>query len=228
MHVLLHICQPAGSQINSFSAREFQFMAEIGFSEACERNKGPILEVLTELFGKSSRILEIGSGTGQHAVYFARALTHLHWQPADTGDYLPGLKARLQYEALCNVSDAIELDVRMSPWPVANDLYDGVFSANTLHYMGEDCVEAFFNGVGKILPPGGMLAIYGPFRYQGKYTSPSNEQFDSYLKASDPVRGIRDFEWINDLAAPQQFTLQADYSMPANNQLLLWCKATNL
>lgn len=201
-------------------------MAEIRFSEACERNKEPILQVLREVFKSCRSVLEIGSGTGQHAVYFARALQYLNWQPADTGDYLSGLKGRLLAEASENLAEAIELDVRMSPWPVGQ--FDGIFSANTLHYMGCDCVEAFFTGAGSALLPGGMLVVYGPFRYGGAYTSRSNESFDLFLKAGDSVRGIRDFEWVNELAATQQMDFVANYSMPANNQLLVWCKATTV
>lgn len=201
-------------------------MAEIGFSEACERNKDFILQVLQEVFSGCKTVLEIGSGTGQHVVHFARALSHIQFQPADTGAYLPGLRKRLQIEAPQNVADAIELDVRMKPWPV--DAYDGVFSANTLHYMGIDCVEAFFDGVGRLLRPGGKLAVYGPFRYGGQFTSESNARFHEHLRMSDPARGIRDFEWIDELAVAEKLSLDKDYAMPANNQLLVWRRITGV
>ncbi len=199
-------------------------MAVAGFSDACERNKGVILDVLKNACSDCESVLEVGSGTGQHVVYFARSLPAIHWQPADTAQYLPGLQARLQTEAPNNVASAVELDVRMTPWPVGQ--YDGVFSANTLHYMGTDCVEAFFRGVGAALRPGGVLVVYGPFRYDDQFTSDSNARFDKYLRESDPVRGIRDFEWVNKLAAAQQLTLVRDVTMPANNQTLVWSKAT--
>lgn len=199
-------------------------MAVAGFSDACERNKGVILDVLKNACSDCESVLEVGSGTGQHVVYFARSLPAIHWQPADTAQYLPGLQARLQSEAPNNVASAVELDVRMTPWPVGQ--YDGVFSANTLHYMGTDCVEAFFRGVGAVLRPGGVLVVYGPFRYDDQFTSDSNARFDEYLRESDPVRGIRDFEWVNKLAAAQQLTLVRDVAMPANNQTLVWGKAT--
>lgn len=199
-------------------------MAVAGFSDACERNKGVILDVLKNACSDCESVLEVGSGTGQHVVYFARSLPAIHWQPADTAQYLPGLQARLQTEAPNNVASAVELDVRMTPWPVGQ--YDGVFSANTLHYMGTDCVEAFFRGVGAVLRPGGVLIVYGPFRYDDQFTSDSNARFDEYLRESDPVRGIRDFEWVNKLAAAQQLTLVRDVAMPANNQTLVWGKAT--
>ena len=199
-------------------------MVVAGFSDACERNKGVILDVLKSACSDCQSVLEIGSCTGQHVVYFARSLPTIHWQPADTAQYLPGLQARLQSEAPNNVASAVELDVRMTPWPVGQ--YDGVFSANTLHYMGTDCVEAFFRGVGAALRPGGVLVVYGPFRYDDQFTSDSNARFDKYLRESDPVRGIRDFEWVNKLAAAQQLTLVRDVTMPANNQTLVWSKAT--
>jgi len=199
-------------------------MAVAGFSDACERNKGVILDVLKNACSDCESVLEVGSGTGQHVVYFARSLPAIHWQPADTAQYLPGLQARLQTEAPNNVASAVELDVRMTPWPVGQ--YDGVFSANTLHYMGTDCVEAFFRGVGAALRPGGVLVVYGPFRYDDQFTSDSNARFDKYLRESDPVRGIRDFEWVNKLSAAQQLTLVRDVTMPANNQTLVWSKAT--
>ena len=199
-------------------------MAVAGFSDACERNKGVILDVLKNACSDCESVLEVGSGTGQHVVYFARSLPAIHWQPADTAQYLPGLQTRLQTEAPNNVAAAVELDVRMTPWPVGR--YDGVFSANTLHYMGADCVEAFFRGVGAALRPGGVLVVYGPFRYDNQFTSDSNARFDKFLREGDPVRGIRDFEWVNQLAATQQLTLVRDVTMPANNQTLVWSKAT--
>jgi cyclopropane fatty-acyl-phospholipid synthase-like methyltransferase len=196
----------------------------VGFSEACERNKAPILEVLEKAFSNCHNVLEIGSGTGQHVVHFARSLPTIVWQPTDADDYLPGLRVRLEVENCSNIEAAVKLDVRMSPWPVGK--YAGVFSANTLHYMGIDCVEAFFAGVGAAMQPGGVLVVYGPFRYAGQFTSDSNARFDEFLRQSDPVRGIRDFEWVNELAVAQELSLQQDITMPANNQLLVWGKAT--
>lgn len=195
------------------------------FSEACERNKGFILEVLRRAFADVRAVLEVGSGTGQHVVHFAQALGEAVWQPADQAEYLPALTARLQLEAPANVLPAVELDVRSTVWPVAS--VDGVFSANTLHYMGTDCVAAFFQGVGQVLAPGGTLAVYGPFRYGGEYTSASNARFDHWLNQSDSARGIRDFEWVNELAAAEQLKLSEDVPMPANNQLLIWRKQTS-
>ena len=193
-----------------------------GFSEACERNKQPILQVMRDVFANRSRVLEVGSGTGQHIVYFATQLPAVVWQPTDQQDYLPGLRARLTQEAPQNVLPALELDVRMQPWPVQS--FDAVFSANTLHYMSETCGERFFAGVGEVLEPGGVLLVYGPFRYAGKFTSPSNARFDEWLRASDPARGVRDFEWLNELAAAAGMSFARDVAMPANNQCLVWGK----
>jgi SAM-dependent methyltransferase len=191
-------------------------------SEACERNKGPILEVLTRAFAHTSKVLEIGSGTGQHATYFAVHLPHLIWQPSDTGDYLTGLRERIEHEGTPNLRPPIELDVRNPPWAV--EPVDAVFTANTLHIMGWDAVKDFFVGIGRALAGPAVLCIYGPFRYGGRYTSASNAEFDRFLRARDPASGIRDFEEVNTLSSEQGLTLLADHPMPANNQLIIWHK----
>jgi SAM-dependent methyltransferase len=191
-------------------------------SEACERNKAPILDILRDVFATRSQVLEIGSGTGQHAVFFAEQLPQLRWQPADTGDFLPGLRARLAMQPANNIEPLVELDVRMNPWPVAD--VDAIFSANTLHFMSVACAEHFFRGVGQVLQPGGVLAVYGPFNYGGAFSSESNARFDVWLKQTDPLRGVRDFEWINGLAQAQGLDLHSDTDMPANNQLLVWTR----
>jgi len=189
-------------------------------SEACERNKGPILRILAEALAQSSAVLEIGSGTGQHAVHFATHLPHLSWQPSDTGDYLPGLRERIARAGPANLRAPIELDVRELPWPL--DAVDVLFTANTLHIMGWTAVRDLFRGAGTVLIAAGTMCIYGPFRYGGRYTSTSNAEFDRYLKARDPESGIRDFESIEALANEQGLELAADHVMPANNQLLVW------
>jgi len=196
------------------------------YSEACERNKVPIATVLRVAFADVTRVLEIGSGTGQHAIYFAEQLPHLQWQPTDQADYLPGLQARLGQAEPDNIAPVINLDVRMATWPVSN--FDGVFSANTLHYMSATCVHEFFRGIGQALNAGGVLAIYGPFKYDNSFTSESNERFEVWLQTRDPAFGIRDFEWVTELAAKQQLTFEQDIAMPANNQLLLWRKRTRV
>jgi SAM-dependent methyltransferase len=190
------------------------------FSEACERNKNPILEVLREAFALAGEVLEIGSGTGQHAVHFSRHLPHLAWQPTDCVENLPGLAARIALEGGDNLRSPVELEVTQACWPV--DRADAVFSANTLHIMSWPEVECLFAGVGRVLASGGTLAVYGPFRYGGRYTAASNEQFDHGLRSRDPASGIRDFEAVDELARAQGLTLLDDRPMPANNQLITW------
>lgn len=192
----------------------------LAVSEACERNKGPILAVLGGELAASRSVLEIGSGTGQHAVHFARHLPYLSWQPTEVSSELAPLEERILAEGPPNLRPALALDVRVHPWPV--ERVDAVFSANTLHIMAWDAVEHFFRGVGEVLTAPGVLCIYGPFRYRGGYTSESNAEFDRYLKMRDPSRGIRDFEALERLAAAAGLELAADHPMPANNQTLVW------
>ena|ERR1700736_262375 len=193
---------------------------QFSVSEAADRNKAPILAKLTKEFAHARHILEIGSGTGQHALYFAAHLPHLSWQPTDTGGYLPVLRERVRLEGGANLRAAIELDVRADPWPV--EAVDGIFSANTLHIMSWSSVQEFFRGIGSVLGNPGVLCVYGPFRYGGRYTSESNAVFDDYLRNRDPESGIRDFEALESLARQRGLELAADHAMPANNQLLVW------
>lgn len=191
----------------------------LAFSEACERNKGPILEVLQDVFRTTSRVLEIGCGTGQHAVHFARNLPHLTWLPSDRPGALRWIRERLEQERPNNVETPVEIDVLRLPWDACAD---GIFSANTLHIMSWREVEAFFQGVGAALRRPGALCVYGPFRYDGAHTSESNARFDESLKARDPVMGVRDFEAVNTLAEQQGLALVEDRPMPANNRALVW------
>jgi SAM-dependent methyltransferase len=190
------------------------------FSDACERNKGPILEVLRAAFAGCTRVVEIGSGTGQHAVHFARHLSHLEWQPTDRAEYLPDLAARIAAEGPPNLVPPVELDVLAEPWPAVRG--DAAFSANTLHIMSWRAVEALFSGVPRLVEAGGVLAIYGPFKYGGRFTTASNAAFDAMLRERDPQSGLRDFEAVNALAEAVGLKLSADHAMPANNQLLVW------
>jgi len=194
----------------------------LAFSEACERNKQPILGMLRDELAESDRVLEIGSGTGQHAVHFARHMRHLEWQPTDRADYLPDLGARIAEEGTPNLLAPLELDVLQTQWPAVTA--DAVYSANTLHIMSWPEVEAFFSGVGQVLAVGGVLVVYGPFRYAGRFTSESNAAFDISLRERDPASGIRDIEAVNRLAETQGLALTADHAMPANNQLLVWAR----
>lgn len=191
-------------------------------SEACERNKGPILEVLRGAFQNVGSVLEIGSGTGQHAVHFAKNMPHITWQPSDLEYYLPGLKDRLEQQGSPNIKEPILLDVTAKTWDVGS--FEGVFTANTFHIMSEALVELFFSGLDTTLFQGGKLCVYGPFNYGGEFTSESNERFNEFLRSRDPESGIRDFEWVNSLAEAQRLTLYKDHEMPANNRLLEWRK----
>lgn len=192
------------------------------FSEACEQNKAPILAVLRNIFTRPGVILEIGSGTGQHAVHFARHLPHLIWQPTDLVEHLPGIELWLADTPLPNLRPPLALDVACQPWPW--EIVEGVFSANTAHIMSWPEVEALFHGIGQILAAEGFFCLYGPFNYGGRYTSASNAQFDAWLKIRDPRSGIRDIDALNKLAGQASLVLAEDYAMPANNRTLVWRK----
>jgi len=192
-------------------------------AEASERNKGPILEVLRHELAGARALLEIGSGTGQHAVHFAAHLPLLRWQPSEVAALLEPLAQRIQLAHLPNLAAPLALDVRLQPWPRV--AVDAVFSANTLHIMDVAAVADFFRGVGVLLHGGGVLCVYGPFNYQGRYTSDSNAQFDQWLKARDVRSAIRDFEAVDALAREAGLTLAADHAMPANNRTLVWRRA---
>jgi SAM-dependent methyltransferase len=192
-------------------------------SDASERNKGPILAVLEEAFAGCTHVLEIGSGTGQHAVHFALALPHLVWQPSELPDAMPALRKRVFNEGPSNLRAPVEIDVTAPLWDVRK--VDGIFTANTLHIMHWPQVQAFFAGLPAVAKPGAVLAIYGPFRYADAYTSPSNESFDRMLHARDPQSGIRNFDDVDALARRAGFELKADHPMPANNQTIVWRRA---
>ncbi len=192
------------------------------FSEACERNKEPILEVLRDCFADRVHVLEIGSGTGQHAVHFTRRLTHLIWHPTEQLNFLPDLAARIQSEGGVNLRPPTVLDVRQSIWPVRS--VDAVFTANTLHIMSWASVLAMFHGIGSVLAPGGVMCIYGPFRYDGRYTSESNRAFDHSLRERDPASGLRDIREVTETAQAYGLSLRADHDLPAFNRLLILAK----
>ena len=195
--------------------------AALPCSEACERNKGPILAVLEVCFRDVRHVLEVGSGTGQHAVHFATGMPWLVWQPCERPGELDAIRAWRASAGLPNVLPPLELDV-LGVWPEPGP--DAIFSANTLHIMAWEGVEAFFAGAGHLLGTGGLLVVYGPFNVGGTFTSASNRQFDRWLKARDPRSGVRDIEAVHALAASAGFRPQADHEMPANNRLLVWEK----
>ena len=192
------------------------------FSEACEQNKRPILAILQQYFANTSNVLEIGSGTGQHAVFFAAQLPHLHWLTSEVAELHPGIGAWLAEAGLSNLAGPVELDVNQPDWPV-NEI-DAVFSANTAHIMDWASVEKMFAGIGRVLQTEGVFCLYGPFNYEGSYTSDSNARFDLWLKQRDPQSGIRDFEALDLLAQQHGMELLADHAMPVNNRTLVWQK----
>ncbi|MBU2643799.1 DUF938 domain-containing protein [bacterium] len=197
-------------------------LSKLKCSPSSERNKVPILEVLKIELADITEVWEIGSGTGQHAVFFAAELPHLTWQPCDLKENHQDIQARIELVQLPNLKSPMTLDVNLFPWPMQS--VQAVFSANTLHIISKTAVHAFFKGIQQSLQTGGKLCVYGPFNYQGKFTSDSNERFDRQLKQRDPASGIRDFDWINQLAEAAHCCLQKDYEMPANNRLLVWKK----
>lgn len=192
------------------------------YSQACENNKQPILDKLTPLLTSKSNVLEVGSGSGQHAVHFAQALSHLTWQTSDLLINHGGINQWLNEANLPNLRSPIVIDFNQ-PWPVT--AVDVIYTANTLHIVSAELVARFFNAVGKHLSSGGLLCIYGPFKYDGQFTSASNANFDLWLKDRDALSGIRDIESIKALAQLEGLTLMSDDNMPANNQFLTFSKA---
>lgn len=191
------------------------------YSQACENNKVPILNVIKQYFQSSKCVLEIGSGTGQHAVFFAEAMPYLTWQTSDVLANHPGINRWIDEADLPNLLTPIALNVN-GRWPEKN--VDGVFSANTAHIMSWQSVQQMFYGIASILNEGGHFCLYGPFNYDGQYTSESNRQFDGMLRERDPLSGIREFNALNALANKHGLHFVADHAMPANNRTLIWKK----
>ena len=197
-------------------------MTQKPYSQACENNKAAILEVLKKAFSDVSDVLEIGTGTGQHVVYFAKHLAHIHWQPSDVAEHLPGINVWLDDAQLSNIKRPLALNVLDEHWPITSS--QAVFTANTLHIMGKAEVERFFIKLGELLGDGGKFCCYGPFNYGGQFTAQSNARFNDWLYAQNPNSAIRDFEWIESLANGVGLQLVEDHEMPANNRLLVWQK----
>lgn len=192
------------------------------YAESCDQNREPILSVIKPLFETCQSVLEVGSGTGQHAIYFAEKMPHLTWFTSDREENHSGIRMWLEEAGLKNTKAPLALDTQHDQWPDIK--VDAVFSANTTHIMHWPDVEAFFAGVGEVLNAGGLFALYGPFNYNKSYTSDSNERFDGWLKDRDPLSGIRDFEALDKLAAEAGMTLKNDFEMPENNRILCWQK----
>lgn len=191
-------------------------------SPASERNKDAILAVLSRVLNGHARVLEIGSGTGQHAVYFARHLPSNTWMTSDRLDNHDGIKAWIAAAGLENVISPIELDVSMPVWPSVDA--NAVYSANTAHIMSWPEVQLMFVGVGRLLSKGDLFCLYGPFNYGGSFTSSSNQAFDASLKSQHAHMGIRDVDDLSSLADENGLILDEDNGMPANNRLLVWKK----
>ena len=193
------------------------------FSESCIQNQSEICDVLCSLLSTKKHVLEIGSGTGQHAIHFAERLPHLIWQTSDQEQYHQGIQLWLNEAELKNTRSPISLNVSQEKWPELS--IDAVFSANAVHIMSWENVIDYFNSASNLLEENGLFILYGPFNYNGKFTSPSNENFDQWLKARDPKSGVRDFEALNDLAINNNMTFKHDFEMAANNRILCWEKA---
>jgi len=232
------------------------------YAESSEVNKGPILAVLKEIFADRKQVLEIASGTGQHAVHFGRELPHLTWQPSELPQHLPGIQAWLDEAQLPNVLPPLAIDVNDTHWPFSKPVRpeqpvrpersaakskesksnltsvrpevskgeehllspspDAIFNANTVHIISWPEVERLFAHIARVIAPGGCVCLYGPYNYDGKFTSESNARFDTWLKSRDPNSGVRDFEAVNRLAAFHGLELLRDIAMPSNNRILVW------
>lgn len=192
------------------------------YSEACERNRGPILEVLRKWLVAPGTVLEIGSGTGQHAVYFARYLPHLEWIATDREENHPGIAAWIADEGSPNLKGPFSLDVTAPDWPVDSANY--AFSANTAHIMSWAMVQKMFEGVARVLQTGGVFCLYGPFNRNGQFTSESNRAFDASLRARDAQMGIRDDQALTALGEAHGLLFASDHAMPAHNRVLVWKK----
>lgn len=190
------------------------------YAESCDQNKAAILAVLADLFADRTAVLEIGSGTGQHAIHFAERMPHLVWHTSDREENHAGIRQWLEESGLPNVRPPLALDVTQTEWPRLQ--VDAVFSANTVHIMHWDEVEALFAGIGRLLPKGGLFALYGPFNYDGRYTSESNARFDAWLKGRDPRSGIRDVADLARVAECAGMEVVQDFEMPANNRIVCW------
>ena len=195
------------------------------FWPACERNKGPILAVLRRVLEGVDDVLEIGSGTGQHAVWFAAALPHLVWRTSDLPEYHAAIDAWIDEAKLDNIERPLDLDVAAGPWPVSRA--GAVFSANTTQIMHWPEVVAMFDGVAGLLSEGAPFVLYGPFSRDGRHTGGSNAAFDRSLRAHDPEMGLRDLRDLERIAAAGSMSLEEDIAMPSNNRTLIWRRSSS-
>ena len=192
------------------------------YAESAEQNKDVILSILVQEFQSCETVLEIGSGTGQHAVYFAQAMPYLRWQTSEMPEYLSGIRLWLDEAKLNNLHEPMALNVNSDVWPIAQ--VDAMFSANTAHIMSEASALNMLSGAARVLKPGGCFCLYGPFIYDGQHTSDSNVRFDAWLKQRDPDSGVRDVSVLARHGATVGLELVRDHTMPANNRILVWQK----
>jgi len=192
------------------------------FSESCVNNQAEICAVLDTLLVENKHVLEIGSGTGQHAVYFSKRLPHLIWQTSDQEQYHQGINLWLDEAKLDNARAPIRLDVSRNSWPKLS--IDALFSANAVHIMSWNNVIDYFTYGTQLLEKNGLFILYGPFNYNDKFTSESNANFDQWLKDRDPASGVRDFEALDELANKNNMIFKHDIEMAVNNRILCWAK----
>jgi cyclopropane fatty-acyl-phospholipid synthase-like methyltransferase len=198
-------------------------MQTVPFSSAAERNRQAILDQLQRLLPQQATVLEIGSGTGQHAVFFTQNMPGLSWQPSDRQENLAGLEACFSAARNERILPLLQLDVMHDPWPQLS--YDAAYSANTAHIMSWDTVVAMFAGLAAHLADGARFCLYGPFNINNRFTSDSNRQFDLQLRTGNPEMGIRDMGAMESLANQYQMNLEQKIIMPANNFLLVFNKS---
>ena len=197
-------------------------MTGLPFASAAKRNRQPILDQLRRLLPATGMVLEIGSGTGEHAVFFSRHLPGIVWQPSDRNENLAGLEARFAAEGNPRIRSPLKLDVDKDTWPTAS--YEAAYSANTAHIMPWQTVGAMFAGISSHLRIGGRFCLYGPFNIDNSHTSQSNAHFDAQLRYADPQQGLRDMAALETLANRQQMQLELKITMPSNNFILVFKK----
>ncbi len=192
-------------------------------SPACERNRGPILEVLREVFPSSGRVLEIAAGTGMHSAWFAPRLPGLTWQPTDIGDSaLASLRAWREEVAAPNLLEPLRLDTRDPVWPVSD--VQAALCCNMIHISPWESAVGLFAGLGRVLDAGGVFVLYGPFRLDGVHHAPSNEAFDRSLRSRDPSWGVRDLDAVTAVAAEHGLVQEELRALPANNHAVVFRK----
>ncbi len=190
------------------------------FSPSADRNKDAILAVLKSELSTNVRVLEIGSGTGQHACFFTEHLHNVVWQPTELASNIAHIASRVASNGNANVLQPWELDVNNHPWPVTEA--DVCYTCNTFHIIGLDSVESVFKGCRAVLSGGGKLIVYGPFSIQGKYTSSSNQHFDQQLRQQNPASGVRDLTDLDVIAQSHGFDAYRLIEMPSNNFIVVW------